>query len=157
MVGMCATLGSKRSFPFVCSNLRIQGVPCSCDYSTRIPCFHHHTLSCWTIKVNTWETFHILRQICCEAPSDVSSWKWNLLLITTRSKSQVPITMDVFFQLFTFEPLLHLYCLLEKEEEVKKKQPKQSALYTTKHCFVFPLSFFTLQCCIYSCSNSRSL
>ena len=30
----------------------------------------------------------------------------------TRHKSQVPITIDVFFQLFTFEPPLHLCCLL---------------------------------------------
>ena len=74
----------------------------------------------------------------------------------TRHKSQDSITIDVFFQLSTVEPSLHFCCLLE-QEEVKKKQPKQSALYE-QSLFCFPFPPVTLQqYCIYSCANSRLL
>ena len=45
---------------------------------------------------------------------------------------------------------MQLCCLLEKEEEVKKKQPKQSALYKRAlFCFPFP-PVKLQQYCIYS-------
>ena len=79
----------------------------------------------------------------------------------TRHKSQDSITIDVFFQLFTFEPSLHLCCLLE-QEEVKKKQPKQSALY--KQCIVlfsFPSCHITAQLyllgCLFSIAKQKGL
>ena len=72
-----------------------------------------------------------------------------------RQKSRC-INDPCFFCLFWFWSSI-AFVLLAWVLKGEKMQSKQSALYTTKHFFVLPLLFFTLQCCIYSCANSRLL